>query len=57
MTNNSLSRVASAKGPETDLEANPDGSKMYGVWAQWVFGDLGIGEEVGHLSPYQLVAQ
>ncbi len=22
---------------EADLEANPDGSKMYGVWAQWVF--------------------
>ena len=26
---------------EADLEANPDGSKMYGVWAQWVFDDTG----------------
>ena len=22
---------------EANLESNPDGSKMYGVWAQWVF--------------------
>jgi hypothetical protein len=29
---------------EANLEANPDGSKLYGVWAQWVFDDLG--EEV-----------
>ena len=29
---------------EANLEANPDGSKMYGVWAQWVFDDTG--EEV-----------
>jgi hypothetical protein len=29
---------------EANLEANPDGSKMYGVWAQWVFDHLG--EEV-----------
>jgi hypothetical protein len=29
---------------EANLEANPDGSKMYGVWAQWVFDALG--EEV-----------
>jgi len=29
---------------EANLEANPDGSKMYGVWAQWVFDD--DGEEV-----------
>mgnify|MGYP001823063698 FL=1 len=21
---------------EANLEANPDGSKLYGVWAQWV---------------------
>ena len=24
---------------EANLEANPDGSKLYGVWAQWVFLD------------------
>lgn len=24
---------------EANLEANPDGSKLYGVWAQWVFED------------------
>jgi len=24
---------------EADLEANPDASKLYGVWAQWVFAD------------------
>jgi hypothetical protein len=24
---------------EANLEANPDGSKLYGVWAQWVFAD------------------
>ncbi len=29
---------------EANLEANPDGSKLYGVWSQWVFDDLG--EEV-----------
>ena len=29
---------------EGDLEANPDGSKLYGVWTQWVFDALG--EEV-----------
>ena len=29
---------------EANLEANPDGSKMYGVWAQWVFD--ANGEEV-----------
>ena len=29
---------------EANLEANPDGSKMYGVWAQWIFDDTG--EEV-----------
>ena len=29
---------------EANLEANPDGSKLYGVWAQWVFGSNG--EEV-----------
>jgi len=26
---------------EASLKANPDGSKLYGVWAQWVFDDLG----------------
>jgi hypothetical protein len=29
---------------EANLEANPDGSKLYGVWAQWVTDDSG--EEV-----------
>ena len=29
---------------EANLEANPDGSSLYGVWEQWVFDDLG--EEV-----------
>lgn len=29
---------------EASLEANPDGSKMYGVWTQWVFDEYG--EEV-----------
>ena len=24
---------------EANLEANPDGSKLYGVWGQWVFDD------------------
>ena len=23
---------------EANLEANPDGSKLYSVWGQWVFG-------------------
>ncbi len=26
---------------EASLEANPDGSKMYGTWTQWVFDDNG----------------
>ncbi len=29
---------------EANLEGNPDGSKLYGVWAQWVFDETG--EEV-----------
>ena len=29
---------------EADLEANPNGSKLYGVWAQWVYG--ADGEEI-----------
>jgi hypothetical protein len=29
---------------EANLEANPDGSKLYAVWAQWVFDESG--EEV-----------
>jgi hypothetical protein len=24
---------------EANLEANPDGSKLYGVWAQWVIDE------------------
>jgi len=31
---------------EADLEANPDGSKMYGVWAQWVFENDDYEEEI-----------
>jgi hypothetical protein len=34
---------------EANLEANPDGSKLYGVWAQWVFDDYG--EEVEETDP------
>ena len=30
------------RSSEADLEANPDGSKLYGVWAQWVFGADGV---------------
>ena len=26
---------------EANLEANPDGSKLYGVWANWVMDELG----------------
>jgi len=26
---------------EANLEANPDGSKLYGVWTQWVMDELG----------------
>ena len=26
---------------EASLKTNPDGSKLYGVWAQWVFDELG----------------
>ena len=29
---------------EANMEANPDGSKLYAVWAQWVFD--ATGEEV-----------
>jgi hypothetical protein len=29
---------------EANLEATPDGGKMYGVWAQWVYGELGLQE-------------
>ena len=25
---------------EANLEANPDGSKLYGVWAQWVMDEV-----------------
>jgi hypothetical protein len=33
---------------EANLESNPDGSKLYGVWAQWVFD--ATGEEVAESS-------
>jgi len=26
---------------EANLEANPDGSKLYSVWGQWVFDETG----------------
>ena len=29
---------------EANLEASPDGSKMYGVWTQWVFDDYSVEE-------------
>jgi hypothetical protein len=32
------------RSSEANLEANPDGSKLYGVWAQWVLDEAG--EEV-----------
>jgi hypothetical protein len=31
---------------EANLEANPDGSKLYGVWTQWVFGVDDFGNEI-----------
>jgi len=39
-----LNRGGDTHSSEADLEGNPDGSKMYGVSAQWVFDDSG--EEV-----------
>lgn len=26
---------------EANLEANPDGSRLYGAWGQWIFDDSG----------------
>jgi hypothetical protein len=39
-----MNRGGDTRSSEANLEANPDGSKMYGVWAQWVL-DV-TGEEV-----------
>lgn len=43
---NEFDRLNSAQShsSEANLEANPDGSKLYAVWAQWFFDDAG--EEV-----------
>jgi len=32
------------RSSEANMEGNPDGSKLYSVWAQWVFDESG--EEV-----------
>jgi hypothetical protein len=34
-----MNRGGDTHASEANLEANPDGSKLYGVWAQWVFED------------------
>lgn len=39
-----MNRGGDTHSSEANLEANPDGSKLYGVWAQWVFD--ATGEEV-----------
>ena len=39
-----LNRGGDTRSSEATLEANPDGSKLYGVWAQWVLDETG--EEV-----------
>ncbi len=36
---------------EANLESNPDGSKLYAVWAQWVFDDT-TGEESSNPTPW-----
>ena len=44
---NEFDRMNSGNGThssEASLKSNPDGSKLYGVWGQWIFDDLG--EEV-----------
>jgi hypothetical protein len=40
-----MNRGGDTRSSEANLEANPDGSKLYGVWAQWVL-DEETGEEV-----------
>jgi hypothetical protein len=39
-----MNAAGDSHSSEANLEANPDGSKLYGVWAQWVFDESG--EEV-----------
>ncbi|MCK5121808.1 MAG: hypothetical protein KAQ91_07480 [Methylococcales bacterium] len=39
-----MNAAGDSHSSEGDLEANPDGSKLYGVWTQWVFD--ATGEEV-----------
>ena len=34
-----LNTAGDSHSSEANMEANPDGSKMYAVWAQWVFAD------------------
>jgi hypothetical protein len=40
-----MNRGGDTRSSEANLESNPDGSKLYGVWAQWVLDEL-TGEEV-----------
>ena len=39
-----MNAAGDSHSSEANLESNPDGSKLYGVWAQWVFD--ATGEEV-----------
>jgi hypothetical protein len=34
-----MNAAGDSHSSEANLEANPDGSKLYGVWAQWVFDE------------------
>ena len=38
-----MNRASDTHSSEANLETNPDGSKLYGVWAQWVFDVTGEG--------------
>jgi hypothetical protein len=40
-----MNRGGDTRSSEANLESNPDGSKLYAVWAQWVLDEL-AGEEV-----------
>ena len=39
-----MNRAGDTHSSEANLEANPDGSKLYAVWTQWVYDETG--EEV-----------
>ena len=36
-----MNRAGDTHSSEANLEANPDGSKLYGVWTQWVYDETG----------------